>query len=326
MYRLAILDDYANLALKSADWNALSGRVEVSVFDRPIAPEDAATLLHDFDIVCSMRERMAMPRAFFEALPKLKLLTVTGTHVNGIDYAAARDHGVFVSEGTMTRAGVKEHVGYGAPELAWAFVMTLARNIPREVEMMRAGLWSGTEHRSLRGAKLGLLGLGRLNRRVAEYARAFGMDILAWSRNLTEADASESGARLVSKEALFAEADFLVIGLKLGERSYRLVGHAELALMKSDAFLINISRGPIVEEAALIDVLQRRAIGGAALDVFEQEPLPADHPLRSLDNAILTPHTGYATRESMRVLYLETLEAVEAFLAGHPIRQVADAS
>ncbi len=315
MTRIAILDDYQHVALKMADWSALPPDCEPVVFDRNLATEDeAARALADFDVVCLLRERMPMPRTLIERLPALKLIVVTGAHNRTLDLAAAKERGITVSH---TRGGDSQ---YATPELAWGLILSLMRHIPQEHQRMREGGWQETVGTALHGQTLSILGLGRLGSRMASIGRAFGMEVLAWSQNLTAERAEAAGATLVLKDELFARADVLTIHLVLGERSRGLVGAAELRRMKPSAVLINTSRGPIVDEAALIAALERPHIHGAGLDVYDREPLPPDHPLRRLGTVVLTPHLGYVTEGNYRMFYADTVEAIAAWRAGTPVR------
>ena len=315
MTRIAILDDYQHVALKMADWSALPPECELVVFDRNLETEDeAARALADFDVVCLLRERMPMPRTLIERLPALRLIVVTGAHNRTLDLAAAKERGITVSH---TRGGDSQ---YATPELAWGLILSLMRHIPQEHQRMREGGWQETVGTALHGQTLSILGLGRLGSRMASIGRAFGMEVLAWSPNLTAERAEAAGATLVAKNELFARADVLTIHLVLGERSRGLVGAAELQRMKRSAVLINTSRGPIVDEAALIAALEARDIRGAGLDVYDREPLPADHPLRRLGNVVLTPHLGYVTEGTYRMFYADTVEAIAAWRAGTPVR------
>ena len=317
MTRIAILDDYQHVALKMADWSALPPDCELVVFDRNLATEDeAARALADFDVVCLLRERMPMPRTLIERLPALKLIVVTGAHNRTLDLAAAKERGITVSH---TRGGDSQ---YATPELAWGLILSLMRHIPQEHQRMREGGWQETVGTALHGRTLSILGLGRLGSRMASIGRAFGMEVLAWSQNLTAERTEAAGATLVAKDELFARADVLTIHLVLGERSRGLVGAAELKRMKPSAVLINTSRGPIVDEAALIAALERLDIRGAGLDVYDREPLPTDHPLRRLGNVVLTPHLGYVTEGTYRMFYADTVEAIAAWRAGTPVRQL----
>jgi len=311
MTRVAILDDYQGVGESLGDWSGL----DVTTFRDHLAGEDAvAERLAPFDVVVAMRERTPFPRTLLERLPRLRLLVTTGMRNASIDVAAARELGIVVS-GTGGS-------GPSTPELTWGLVLAVARGIPRQDASVRAGGWQvglGTE---LAGKTLGVLGLGRIGSQVARYGLAFGMDVVAWSQNLTLGRAESVGARLVDRGELFAEADVLTIHLVLSQRTRGLVGARELGLMKPSAFLVNTSRGPIVDEGALAAALDRGAIAGAALDVFDEEPLPPEHPFRRLDNVVVTPHVGYVTQESYRVFYREAAEDVHAFLAGTPIRVV----
>jgi len=313
--RIAILDDYQRVAMTMADWSALPPECDLVVFDRNLETEDeAARALADFDVVCLLRERMPMPRTLIERLPALRLIVVTGAHNRTLDLAAAKERGITVSH---TRGGDSQ---YATPELAWGLILSLMRHIPQEHQRMREGGWQETVGTALHGQTLSILGLGRLGSRMASIGRAFGMEVLAWSPNLTAERAEAAGATLVAKNELFARADVLTIHLVLGERSRGLVGAAELQRMKPSAVLINTSRGPIVDEAALIAALEARDIRGAGLDVYDREPLPADHPLRRLDNVVLTPHLGYVTEGTYRMFYADTVEAIAAWRAGTPVR------
>lgn len=311
--RLAILDDYQDVALALAGWQRLAPDLTVQSIRDPFASEDdAAARLADADIIVAMRERTPFPASLLRRLPRLKLLVTTGMRNAVIDVAAATERGVTVS-GT-------EMLGYPTAELAWGLVLALARNIPREDRGMRAGAWQSTVGVGLRGKTLGLVGLGRLGTEVAGFGRAFGMDVVAWSPNLDAAKAQAAGARRVEKAELFTAADVVSIHLVLGPRSRGVVGRTELAAMKPTAFLVNTSRGPVVDGVALIDALEQGRIAGAGLDVYDHEPLPPDHALRRLENVVLTPHLGYVTTENYRQCYGQALEDVEAFLAGRPIR------
>jgi phosphoglycerate dehydrogenase-like enzyme len=315
MTRIAVLDDYQGVALRMADWSRLQRDGEVVVLRKNLAREDeAAAALAEFDVVCLMRERMPMPESLIERLPKLKLIVVTGAHNRTLDLAAAKARGIAVSN---TRGGDSQ---YATPELAWGLILSLMRHIPDEHRRTREGGWQETIGTALHGKTLGVLGLGRLGTRMAVVGKAFGMELIAWSPNLTAERAEAAGAALVSKEALFERADVLTIHLVLGERSRGLVGAAELQRMKPTAVLINTSRGPIVDEAALIEALRARRIRGAGLDVYDEEPLPAGHPLRDLDNVVLTPHLGYVTEGTYRMFYEDMVEDIEAWLTGAPIR------
>ena len=313
--KIAVLDDYLKIARKFADWSRLPSDSELTVFHEPIGDLDAlATSLAPFDVICAMRERTPIGADLIGRLPNLKFIVTTGMKNASIDVEAAKARGIVVS-GTPTG-------GHAAAELTFALIMSLARGLVREAESMRSGGWQAGLGRDLKGATLGLLGPGRLGSQVGRFGLAFGMKLIAWSQNLTRERAAEAGAEYVSKEELFRRSDFIAILLRLSPRTVGLVGAAEIALMKPDAFLVNASRGPIVDNDALVTALKAGSIAGAALDVYDIEPLPADSPLRRVPNLLLTPHIGYATRNSFETFYPDTLEAILAFLAGKPIRLV----
>jgi phosphoglycerate dehydrogenase-like enzyme len=312
MAAIAILDDYQDVALSMADWSTLATAHRIKVFTAPFASETAAAeALAGFDIVCLMRERTAFPRSLFERLPHLKLCVTTGMRNAAIDLAAAADHKVTVCGTPST--------GYATAELAMGLILSLARHIPFEANAMRSGAWQTTVGHDVRGKTLGILGLGRLGSQIAGFGRAFGMTVIAWSQNLTPETATAGGAALVSKADLFRRSDFLTIHAVLSDRTRGIVGAAELALMKPSASIINTSRGPIIDGAALLAALQDKRIAGAALDVYDSEPLPADHPLRSEPRALLTPHLGFVTEETYRMFYGGTVAAIDAWGAGAPI-------
>ncbi len=319
MPRVAILDDYAGVALEVADWSPVQTRADVTVFDRHLSQAQAAEALRPFDVVCTLRERMAFPRALLEGLPNLRLITIVGHSLPNLDLAAASDCGVAVAHSDFGNPRFRS-VRDATPELAWGLLIATVRNLAEEHRRMREGGWQASTGMTLWGTTLGLLGLGRTGRRMAEYAKAFGMQVIAWSQNLTEEAAAAAGARRVEKAALFEEADVVSIHLVLSERTRGLVGEPELARMKPHAYLINTSRGPIVDEAALIAALEAGCIAGAGLDVYDLEPLPADHRLRALPNVTLSPHLGYVTREMLGAFYSDTVEAVVAWLDGAPVR------
>lgn len=316
MHRCAILDDYQRVALSAADWSRLGGRVETVAFGDHLASPDAlAARLADFEIIVAMRERTPFERALFECLPKLKLLVTTGARNASIDLAAARDHGVVVC-GTRS-------VATPTPELTFGLMLALARNLPAETGSLRAGGWQITVGTDLAGAQLGVIGLGRVGSRVATYAKAFDMHVTAWSPNLTQARCEEAGVAFSGTlESLLRTADFVSIHLVLSPSTRGLIGRDELALMKPTARLINTSRGPIVDEAALIDALRARRIAGAALDVFDVEPLAAEHPFRQLDNVLATPHLGYVSERNYACFYGDAVADIEAWLDGTPVRVI----
>ena len=315
MTRIAILDDYQGVAMQMADWDSLLDGCQVEAFHDHVA--DMAVLadrLRDFDVLCIMRERTPFRRDMLSRLPNLKLLVTTGMRNASVDVAAAQELGITVC-GTAGSA-------HTTPELTLGLILALQRHICAEDRAMKAGAWQTTVGRGLAGSTLGLLGLGRLGSEVARVGRAFRMNLIAWSENLTAERAAEHGAIRVGKDELFAEADVLSVHLLLSARTRGLVGARELGLMKPSAVLVNTSRGPIVDEAALVEALRNRTIAGAGLDVYDTEPLPRGHPLRSLDNAVLTPHLGYVTADTFAVMYPQTLECVQAWLAGNPVRVV----
>jgi len=316
MFEVTILDDYQGAALQLADWQSLHPQARISAVDTHIADIEALTTrLHGCDAVVVMRERTPFPAALFARLPNLKLLVTSGMRNSAIDLEAASKHGVTVCGTDM--------LPYPTAELTWGLILALARNIAREDRAMRKGEWQSSIGTGLKGKTLGLLGLGRLGAQVAAIGKAFGMEIVAWSQNLTAERAASAGARLVDKETLFTAADIVSIHLVLGERTRGLVTAADLARMKPSAFLVNTSRGPIVDERALLAALESRRIAGAAIDVYDREPLPAEHPLRRLPNTVLTPHLGYVTTENYRLAYGQAVEAIRAYLAGTPIRVIA---
>ncbi len=315
--RCAILDDYFNIALEIADWSKIGDRVDVTVFEHPFAsPEAVVSALKDFEIVCAMRERTPFPRALFAALPKLKLLITSGMRNAAIDMEAAKDHGVVLCGTQWARDPT-------AP-LTMGLILELTRNIGRESARMHAGeplqKFVGIE---IEGKTLGIVGLGKLGSKVAKMAQAFGMNVIAWSPNLTPEKCAEAGVGYASKEELFATADLITIHVVLSQRSRGLVGAEDLARMKPTAYIVNTARGPIVDEAALLNTLQQRQIAGAAIDVFSVEPLPVDHPFRKLDNIVLTPHLGYVTEESFRNHYGQMVEGIDAWFKGETLRRLA---
>jgi len=310
---MALLDDYQEVALSMADWKSLPAGTEVVVFKDHLAAEDAvARRLADFDIVMALRERTPFPRTLLERLPKLKLLITAGMRNASIDMKAAAERGVTVC-GT---AGLP----YPTAELAWGLILSLMRRIPAEDRATREGRWQTSLGLGLNGKTLGVLGLGTLGSRAAKVGLAFEMDGLAWSQNLTAERAKEIGVTLVPKDELLARADIVSIHLVLGERTRGLIGARELGLMKRSAYLINTSRGPIVDEAALIRALGDGTIAGAGLDVFDEEPLPLDHAFRRLPNIVITPHLGYVTSETYRIFYGHAVEDIKAYLDGKPVR------
>lgn len=310
-----IIDDYQNVALSFADWSALAPQVECRALTRRIDDEaQLAAELAEADIIVIMRERTPFTAALFARLPRLKLLVTSGMRNAAVDLAAAKAHGVTVC-GTDS--------GSAAPvELAWALILGLARHLISEnLALRRNGPWQSTVGIGLSGKRLGLLGLGKTGRRMARIALAFGMEVSAWSRNLTAEDAASVGVTLAaSKEALLSDSDIVSIHLVLSERTRGLLGAAELARMKPSALLINTSRAAIVDQSALLHALRAGNIAGAGLDVFDSEPLPADHPLRTLPNVLATPHLGYVADDNYRIYFTQAVEDIQAFLAGTPLR------
>ncbi|MGH3543167.1 MAG: D-2-hydroxyacid dehydrogenase family protein [Mycobacterium sp.] len=305
--RVAILDDYQNVALSMADWSQVAARAEITVFQDHLAEQDAVVeRLAPFDVVCVMRERTPLPRNAIERLPRLKMIASTGPFNASIDVAAAKERGIYVS----TTGGYLE----STVELTWALILASARRIVDECLSVRDGGWQTSVGRQLGGAVLGVLGLGRIGTRVARVGTAFGMDVIAWSTNMTRETAEQAGATYVSRDELFARADVLTIHLVLSERTHGLVGAAELGLMKPTALLVNTSRGPIVDETALIEALRSHRLAGAGLDVFDTEPLPAGHPLRTLDNVVATPHIGYVADQVYRTFYGEAATKIARWL------------
>jgi phosphoglycerate dehydrogenase-like enzyme len=315
--RCAILDDYLNLSLKVADWSKVADRVDVTVFNQPFAsPEAAIGALKDFEIICAMRERTPFPRAMFDGLPKLKLLITSGLRNNSIDMAAAKDKQIVVCGTQWPRDPT-------AP-LTMGLILELTRNIGRENARMHAGEYLqkhvGIE---IEGKTLGVIGLGKLGAKVSGLAKAFGMNVIAWSPNLTAERCKEVGVGYASKEELFATADIITIHVVLSDRSRGLVGAADLDRMKPTSFIVNTARGPIIDEMALLETLKARKIAGAAVDVFSVEPLPVDHPFRKLDNLVLTPHLGYVTQETFIAHYNQMVEGIDAWFKGEPVRRLA---
>lgn len=315
---IAILDDYLGISQTVADWEPLKSYANVVVFDRPLSqPAEAARELADFDIICTLRERMPIPAELIARLPRLKYIVVTGKRYDTVDVEAAARHNILVSNTPVSGAGAG-----GVTELVWGLIFAVTRHIASEDRMMRRGGWQHQAGTTVGGKTLGILGLGGLGRRVAEIGHAFGMKIQAWSQNMTAEQAEAAGASLVSKEELFATSDIITVHLALSDRTRGVVGAPELQLMKKTAFLINTARGAIIDEAALIEALRSASIAGAGLDVYEQEPLPINHPLRSLPNVVITPHLGYFTRDMLGTYYGDAVRLIEAFLNGHPERVV----
>lgn len=313
-YRLAVLDDYQQVAASFGNWDALtSAGVSITTFDRPFSTEaETVAALGEFDIVIAMRERTPFPRSVIAQLPKLSLLVTTGAANAVIDLEAASDHGVTVC-GTTGSATA-------APEMTWALVLALARNLTAEENRLRAGEWQATVGFELSGRTLGIVGLGKIGQRIARYGQAFGMEVLAWSQNLSDDTAAATGVRKVSKEELFRASDVVSLHLRLSKRSKHIVGEKELKLLGPDGVLINTARGPLVDQEALIRALHEGWIRGAALDVYDQEPLPGNHPILTAPRTVLAPHLGFVTTESYARFYGGAVEDVQAWLAGAPVR------
>ena len=311
--RVAVLDDYLGVAPSLAPWDGLDA--DVTFFGAPLGDGDAVVdALEPFEVVCAMRERTSLPATVLERLPNLRLLVTTGMQNAAIAIAAAKGRGVTVS-GTR---GVPE----ATVELTWALILAAVRHVAEHDRGMREGRWQRDLGGDLAGRRLGVLGLGTNGSRVAAIGRAFGMEVVAWSANLTADAARDQGATRVEREELLATSDVVTIHLRLGDRTRGLIGAAELGRMKRDAVLVNTSRGPIVDEQALIDALRDGQIRTAALDVYDEEPLPPDSPLPSLDNIVLSPHVGYVSEASMRRFHEETVEDIRAWQAGRPIREL----
>jgi phosphoglycerate dehydrogenase-like enzyme len=307
MIRIAILDDYQNIALELADWASLGDRVEVTVFNDHVSDRDQiVNRLLPFDVVCVMRQRTPLPRDILSRLPSLKLIASTGSGNSSIDKVAAAEYNIEI---VNTRYAPTSTV-----ELSWALILASARNNVAEVVSIRSGGWQRTAGDEIHGKILGVLGLGNIGSEVARIGRAFGMEVIAWSENLDPERAQERGARWVSKEELFRRSDILTIHLVLSDRTRGLVGKSDLALMKPTARLVNTSRGPIVDEAALIETLRSKRIAGVAIDVFDIEPLPQAHAFRQLDNLITTPHIGYVSRDLYRIFYQDTIANISRWM------------
>jgi phosphoglycerate dehydrogenase-like enzyme len=312
--KIAILDDYQNVALELADWASIPGAPEIRVFNDHLEEAEAlVSRLLPYDALCVMRERTPLTADLLDRLPKLKLIASTGAVNASIDVAAAKSRGITIL-----------YTGYDSSptiELTWCLILAIARNLVAENASLRHGGWQVALGVDLKNRTLGVLGLGHVGAPVSTVGKAFGMRVIAWSPNLTQEKASAHGVELVSKEDLFRHADFLSIHLVLGRRTRGLVGMAELSLMKPTAFLVNTSRGPLVDEAALVDVLERRAIAGAAIDVFDREPLPERHPFRRLPNVLTTPHIGYVSRSLYETFYRDSVANIREWVLKQPERQ-----
>jgi phosphoglycerate dehydrogenase-like enzyme len=305
--KIAILDDYQNVALRIADWSAVTKKADITVFNDHIDQADALVeRLQPFDVICVMRERTPLRRDIIERLPRLRFIASTGTRNPSIDIEAATERGILLA-----------HTGYRSTptiEFTWALILASVRHLVGESNSIRAGGWQTSVGHELDGRTLGVVGLGNVGGQVARIGRAFGMKIVAWSQNLTAEAAEAAGAEFVTKNGLFRRADVVTIHLILSGRTRGLVGAAELALMKPTAWLINTSRGPIVDEQALIETLRGRAIAGAAVDVFDTEPLPVKHPFRSLENLLATPHIGFVAEDLYRTFYGDAAAAIGSWL------------
>lgn len=315
MFRLAILDDYQDAALKLVDWTSLGADVKVERFTDHLPDVDGlAKRLADFDGVFLMRERTQFPGALMERLPKLRLILTAGMRNVAIDETAASARGVQICGTSM--------LPYPTAELTWGLILALARSIPQQEAELRAGRWQTHYGFGLKGKTLGVIGLGRLGVQVSAIGKAFGMELIAWSQNLKAEKAAEVGATAVTKEALFERSDVITLHYVLSERSRGLVGSADLARMKRSAYIVNTSRGPLIDEAALLATLKARKIAGAGIDVYDTEPVAPNHPFLKLDNIVVTPHLGYVTEENLRTIYDQAIEDLRGFLAGKPVRPV----
>jgi phosphoglycerate dehydrogenase-like enzyme len=313
--QIAILDDFQGVATTFGDWARLAPRADVTVFRDHLRDEEAlAARLAPFDAVALMRERTPFPRSLIERLPNLKLIITSGMVNRSLDVAAATERGIVLC-GTQTS-------GSGTVQVTFALILALAQQIPTVDRDIREGRWQTGVGTVIGGKTIGVIGLGRIGAKVATIAKAFDMHVLAWSQNMTADKAAAAGATLVTKDELLAQSDVVTIHLVLSDRSRGLIGARELGLMKPSAFLINTSRGPIVDENALLEALRAGRIAGAGIDVFDIEPLPADAPIRSQPNTVLTPHIGYVSQESYATFYPQMVEDVEAWLDGKPIRQI----
>jgi phosphoglycerate dehydrogenase-like enzyme len=313
VHRIAVLDDYQSVAADYCDWSQLPEPAEVVEFSDHVGDPDALVArLRSFDVVIAMRERTRFSREVLERLPDLRLLVTTGRRNKSIDVEAATERGI-----TVSGTGILPN---GTAELTWGLILAVARHIPQEDASVRAGGWQETVGTDLAGARLGIVGLGGQGSQVARIGLAFGMDVVAWSENLTDERAAEVGVRRVDKDELFGTSDVVTVHTLLSKRTRGLIGADDLGRMKPTAILVNTSRGPIVDQQALLDALQGGRIAGAGLDVFDEEPLPKDHPLRTAPRTVLTPHLGYVTRDTYEIFYREAVEDVAAWIAGSPLR------
>ena len=315
MMRVALLDDYQGVALRLADWKSLQPEVQVEAFPEHIRDlDELAKRLHTFECVVLMRERTALKRPLIEKLPNLKLVITTGMQNNSVDAAALAERGI-VFCGT-------DGLGHSTAELTWGLILCLLRNIPHEDHALRQGRWQTKIGFGAKGKTLGIIGLGRLGKMVAGYGKAFGMEVIGWSRSFNAEKAAELGIKSVSKDELLAQSDIVTIHVGLSDSSRGLLGAPDLARMKPTSYLVNTSRAPIVDEAALLAALKGRKIAGAAIDVFENEPVTKGHLFFDLDNVVVTPHLGYAIEENFRINYTSAIENIRAFLDGKPIRLI----
>lgn len=314
--KIAVLDDYQGVAKQFADWSALEATHDVEIFRAHIGGGRDAVVaaLKDFDVIAAMRERTVFDRATLAGLDKLKFMVTTGMRNSSIDMDYLKQRGIPCS-GTGGRTQT-------TPELAWGLILAVARNIPAEDSNMRTGQWQQTIGLDMEEKTLGIVGLGRLGREMARIGQAFKMNVIAWSQNLTEASAAEAGVRRVDKTELFAEADVVTVHYKHSERSTGLIGAADFAAMKPTGIFVNTSRAAIIDMGALIETLQAGRIAGAGLDVYDDEPVPADHTIRSCPRTVLTPHLGYVSHDTYRVFYTQTVEAIEAWASGAPVRVI----
>lgn len=312
--RLGILDDYQGVTLRLGPWDRLPAGLQIEQYRDTVTGPALLERLRPLDAILAMRERTPFPRALIEQLPNLKLLVTTGARNRSIDLEACAARGITVS-GTPSFA-------HPTVDLTWGLILSLMRRIPEQQAALREGRWQVALGQTLEGKTLGCVGLGNLGSRVARIGAAFGMRILAWSQNLTPEKATAAGAVAVSREQLLAEADVVTLHLILSERSRGIIGAGELARMKPSAIIVNTSRGPLIDQAALIAALQAQRIAGAGIDVYDQEPLPKDHSILAAPNTVLTPHIGYVTEENYRAYFQAAVEAVEGYLAGRPVREL----
>nr|CAD6615829.1 2-hydroxyacid dehydrogenase [Rhizobium sp. Khangiran2] len=314
--RIAVLDDYMGVARKLAPWEKIEARADVDFLHEPIGKGEAGIeQLREYDAICLLRERTAFPGELLSQLPNLKAIAATGLRNRTLDHGRARELGIAVMTTTGSGSGV-----YATAELAWGLILGLMRFIPEESAAMRQGAWQTRLGNALWGKTIGIVGLGKLGARMALIAKAFGMEAVAWSPNLTPERAAEAGATYLGKQELLATADVISLHLVLGPTTRGIIGRQDLAQMKPASILINTARGPLVDEQALLEALRSGQIRGAGIDVYDQEPLPADHPIRTLPNALVTPHLGYSVRETFEAFYRQTVENLESWLDGQPIR------